>query len=137
LSIARAHRIPLPLDTIASPDANTREFSGQVTMSLNGEETAQLLRDVPKAYRTQINDVLLTALGCAFHRWTGERSLLVELESHGREAITEGVDVSRTVGWFTSAYPVRLELPSANDPGGSLKSVKEQLRRIPRNGAGY
>jgi non-ribosomal peptide synthase protein (TIGR01720 family) len=137
LSIARAHRNPLPVDTIASTDANTRESSDHMTMSLTVEETAQLLRDVPKAYRTQINDVLLTALACAFHRWTGDRSLLVELESHGREALSEGVDVSRTVGWFTSAYPVRLELPSANDLGGSLKSVKEQLRRVPRNGAGY
>jgi non-ribosomal peptide synthase protein (TIGR01720 family) len=106
-------------------------------MSLTEEETGQLLRDVPKAYRTQINDVLLTALARAFQRWTGERSLLVDLESHGREALSEGVDVSRTVGWFTSAYPVCLELPSANGLGGSLKSVKEQLRRVPRSGAGY
>ena len=137
LAIARAHRNPLPVDTIASTDANRRGSSDHVTMSLTQEETAQLLRDVPKAYRTQINDVLLTALARAFQRWTGDRSLLVDLESHGREALSEGVDVSRTVGWFTSAYPVCLQLPSANDPGGSLKSVKEQLRRVPRNGAGY
>ncbi len=137
LSIARADRHPLPVDTIAAQDTNTRESSDYAAISLTEEETAQLLRDVPKAYRTQINDVLLTALAHAFRRWTGKHSLLVDLESHGREALPEGVDVSRTVGWFTSAYPVCLELPDVNDLGGSLKAVKEQLRRVPRNGAGY
>jgi non-ribosomal peptide synthase protein (TIGR01720 family) len=81
--------------------------------------------------------VLLTALLQAFTRWTGERSLLVDLESHGREAIIDGVDLSRTVGWFTSIYPVLLGLGEAQDPIEVLKLVKEQIRRIPNGGIGY
>ena len=137
LSVARAERHPIPVDAAMTADENTRESAESVTVTLNSEQTTQLLRDVSKAYRTQINDVLLTALARAFQRWTGDSSLVVDLESHGRDAVTDRVDVSRTVGWFTSAYPVRLELPSAKDLGESLKTVKEQLRRVPRNGTGY
>jgi non-ribosomal peptide synthase protein (TIGR01720 family) len=137
LSVARTGYVPLPVDTAADAAANTRESSDTVSVSLTAEETTQLLRDVSKAYRTQINDVLLTALARAFRKWTGERSLLVDLESHGRDALPEGVDVSRTVGWFTTAYPLRIDLPPAGDLGESLMAVKEQLRRVPRNGAGY
>ncbi|HWD97875.1 MAG TPA: amino acid adenylation domain-containing protein [Bryobacteraceae bacterium] len=137
LSVARAARKPPPSDATADSAPNTREDSESVSVSFTAEETTRLLRDAPKAYRTQINDALLAALVRAFRRWTGENSLTIDLESHGREAVSEGVDVSRTVGWFTSAYPICLKLPAAEDPGASLKAVKEQLRRVPRNGAGY
>jgi non-ribosomal peptide synthase protein (TIGR01720 family) len=103
---------------------------------LSPEETRALLRDVPQAYDTQINDALLTALAQTFVQWSGTRCLLVNLEGHGREEILEGVDLSRTVGWFTTMFPVVLEL-QADAPGEALKSVKEQLRRIPNRGIGY
>jgi non-ribosomal peptide synthase protein (TIGR01720 family) len=106
-------------------------------LKLSAEETRALLQEVPRAYNTQINDVLLTALAQAFARWTGESSLLVDLEGHGREEILEGVDLSRTVGWFTSMFPVVLELGEASNQGDALKSVKEQLRKIPNRGIGY
>jgi non-ribosomal peptide synthase protein (TIGR01720 family) len=92
---------------------------------------------VPKAYHTQINDVLLTSVVQTFDQWTGTRCLLVNLEGHGREEILEAVDLSRTVGWFTTMFPVVLELQEADAPGEALKSVKEQLRRIPNRGIGY
>jgi non-ribosomal peptide synthase protein (TIGR01720 family) len=88
-------------------------------------------------YHTQINDVLLTALVQAFASWTGVRTLLVDLEGHGREEVVEGIDLSRTVGWFTSRFPMQLSLGQASDQGGILKSVKEQLRQIPNRGIGY
>jgi amino acid adenylation domain-containing protein/non-ribosomal peptide synthase protein (TIGR01720 family) len=127
----------LPVDWPATPAENTRDSCETLEVRLSQEETTQLLREVPKAYRSQINDALLTALSRAVQAWTGQRSVLVNLESHGRDAVSAGPDVSRTVGWFTSAYPVRVELPASGDPGESLKAVKEQLRRVPRNGAGY
>ncbi|MEK7784670.1 MAG: condensation domain-containing protein, partial [Chloroflexota bacterium] len=68
--------------------------------------------------------------------WAGARAVLIELEGHGREEITPDIDVSRTVGWFTTVYPVKLERQEGN-PGEALKTVKEQLRRIPRRGLGY
>jgi non-ribosomal peptide synthase protein (TIGR01720 family) len=96
-----------------------------------------LLKEVPKAYQTQINDVLLTALAQALTQWTGTSIQLIDLEGHGREAILEDVDLLRTVGWFTAIFPVSLNLESTSNPGEMLKSIKEQLRRIPNRGIGY
>jgi non-ribosomal peptide synthase protein (TIGR01720 family) len=92
---------------------------------------------VPAVYHTQINDVLLTGLVEAFAPWTGRRCLLVDLEGHGREALFADLDVSRTVGWFTSLFPVLLDVSDADDAGSALKRVKEDLRAIPRHGIGY
>ncbi|WP_270171315.1 non-ribosomal peptide synthetase [Paenibacillus sp. SYP-B4298] len=115
----------------------TAAASGQTMRRLSNEQTRQLLTEVPAAYRTQINDVLLTALARAMSAWTKDRRLLLYLEGHGREEIGEELDLSRTVGWFTAMFPVLLELPERLDPGLHLKSVKEQLRAIPGRGLGY
>ena len=128
---------PLPLDYAAVAQDNTVASSQIVSVYLSAEQTRALLQDVPKAYNTQINDVLLTGLVQTFTRWTGSYSLLIDLEGHGREDLFEDVDLSRTVGWFTSIFPVLLQLEDSNDPGEVLKSVKEQLRRIPNRGIGY
>ncbi len=94
-------------------------------------------RKSQRPIRLQINDVLLTALAQTLARWTGERTLLLDLEGHGREEVVDGVDLSRTVGWFTTLFPVFLQLEHTYTPAAALKSVKEQLRRIPRRGFGY
>ncbi|MGG6311632.1 amino acid adenylation domain-containing protein [Paenibacillus macerans] len=104
---------------------------------LNETETAKLLKDANRAYNTEINDILLTALGEAIQGWTGESQALINLEGHGREEILPELDVSRTVGWFTAQYPVVLDLGGSEDAGDRLKAVKESLRRIPRKGIGY
>ena len=127
---------PLPVDYTASEENNTIASTASVSLALNEEQTRALLKDVPAAYNTQINDVLLTALVQSFAQWTGENSLLIDLEGHGREDLFEDVDLSRTVGWFTTLFPVGLELKE-NQPGEALKSVKEQLRSIPKRGIGY
>ena len=80
-----------------------------VTVWLNEEETKSLLQEVPGKYHTQVNDVLLTGVAQAFYQWTGNQRLVVDLEGHGREELFAGVDVTRTVGWFTTMYPVVLE----------------------------
>ncbi|MBD1806823.1 amino acid adenylation domain-containing protein [Microcoleus sp. FACHB-SPT15] len=116
---------------------NTVAEAFTVSVTLSREETQALLQAVPAAYQTQINEVLLAALMQAFAQWTGERSLLVDLEGHGREAIFDDVDLSRTVGWFTTIFPVLLDIEEASSLGDSLKAVKEQLRRIPNRGIGY
>ncbi|MEH2159809.1 MAG: amino acid adenylation domain-containing protein [Nostoc sp.] len=128
---------PLPLDSPAIASENTVGSSRIVSISLSAEQTRTLLQDVPVAYNTQINDVLLTALVQSFAGWTGYDSLLIELEGHGREDLFEDVDLSRTVGWFTSLFPVCLKLGGLHHPGEALKSVKEQLRRIPNRGIDY
>ncbi|MYQ97103.1 condensation domain-containing protein, partial [Streptomyces sp. SID6139] len=96
-----------------------------------------LLRRVPGVYRTRVDDVLLTALGRVLADWTGHGTVAVGLEGHGREdQLFEDIDLSRTVGWFTSLYPVALTVPGG-DWGTALKTVKEQLRAVPDRGLGY
>ena len=131
-----------------------------VRTHLDRDTTEALLRRVPGVYRTQVNDVLLSALGRVLADWAGTDRVTVALEGHGREEIDghddidghdgndgdaaaaadDTVDLSRTVGWFTTQYPVTLTLdgPSREpDWGATLKTVKEQLRAVPRRGLGY
>ncbi|HEY2725450.1 MAG TPA: condensation domain-containing protein, partial [Pseudonocardiaceae bacterium] len=108
-----------------------------VTVRLDAADTAALLHDVPAAYRTRVDDVLLSALGRVLGRWTGRERILIDLEGHGREELFAGVDLSRTVGWFTTMFPVALTVGPTADWGAVLKSVKEQLRAVPRRGLGY
>ncbi|WP_086820609.1 non-ribosomal peptide synthetase [Allokutzneria sp. NRRL B-24872] len=123
----------LPVDHEGVNDAASMR---EVSVYLSTTETDALLRDVPEAYRTQVNDVLLAALGRVLSDWTGTERVLLALEGHGREELFGDVDLSRTVGWFTTMFPVSLHLPDSGW-GEALKSVKEQLRAIPGRGIGY
>jgi len=134
-SASKRHFASIPSDFVDG--ANTEASEQTVVMSLSKEETVELLQEVPAAYHTQINDLLLSALAQACYRFTGSRHLLLELEGHGREPLFEDVDLSRTVGWFTSIYPVLLDLKNSKAPGEVVKTIKEQLRQIPNNGIGY
>ncbi|MDQ4031964.1 MAG: amino acid adenylation domain-containing protein, partial [Actinomycetota bacterium] len=124
----------LPVD---HPGPNTFNSGGVVSVRLSRDDTDALLRQVPSAYRTQVNDVLLSALGRVLSHWTGRGSVLIGMEGHGREDLFDDVDTSRTIGWFTTEFPVALTIPTATDWGGVLKSVKEQLRAVPRRGLSY
>jgi len=115
-----------------------------VRRSLSAEQTQGLLSRVAEVYHTQINEVLLAGLVEAVGRWTGERRVVVEMEGHGREEQIGGgggglgsLEVSRTVGWFTSVYPVELDVRGARGGAEGLKRVKEQVRRVPERGVGY
>lgn len=98
-------------------------------------ETRLLLRDCSKAYNTEINHLLLTALGYALTQVTGQSCNAVLLEGHGREDISPQLDISRTLGWFTTMYPVRLDI--SEDLGATIKHIKEELRSIPHHGIGF
>ncbi|MFD3471225.1 amino acid adenylation domain-containing protein [Streptomyces sp. NPDC058682] len=138
-----------PVDPGRDLAATVRSLS----LTLPAEATEALLTTVPAAFHAGINDVLLTGLALAIADWRRQRGsggsgngLLLALEGHGREEFLGGVDLSRTVGWFTTMYPVRLH-PGPVDHrdvwaagpavGQALKTVKEQLRAIPDNGIGY
>ena len=127
--------VRLPVDIPSG--VNTSASERVVRVWLDESETRSLLTEVPAVYHTQINDVLLTGLAQVLSDWTGSRRVLLALEGHGREALFEEVDVSRTVGWFTSVYPVLLEWPASGDVGDALKGVKESLRGVPKRGIGY
>ncbi|MEU3030633.1 non-ribosomal peptide synthase/polyketide synthase [Streptomyces incarnatus] len=117
--------------------ANTVAVEESLTAGLDAEETRRLLQDVPDVYRTRVNDVLLTALGRVLARWTGRDRVAVTLEGHGREELFAGTDLARTTGWFTTVYPVALDVPRDAGTGAVLKSVKENLRAVPNGGLGY
>ncbi|MBD1865327.1 MULTISPECIES: non-ribosomal peptide synthetase [Trichocoleus] len=107
-----------------------------LSVSLNADETQTLLQAMPKTYRAQVDEVLLTALAHSLATWTGKTDFLIDLEGHGREVLSEA-DVSRTVGWFTAIYPARLAVDAQAEVSEVLKSVKEQLRQIPHSGVDY
>ncbi|WP_159884984.1 non-ribosomal peptide synthetase, partial [Paenibacillus puerhi] len=129
---------PLPKDYATEGlDNPLISDSRLVTAGWSAEETEQLLRQAPRAYNTEVNDLLLAALGIALRKWTGNELALINLEGHGREDIIKDVDVTRTVGWFTSQYPVLLDLGAGTEVAEGIKRVKEGLRRIPGKGMGY
>ncbi|MYR21679.1 AMP-binding protein, partial [Streptomyces sp. SID6137] len=128
-------RTPLPVDLPGTPLAGSVHT---VRTRVDRATTEALLRRVPTAYRTQVNDVLLSALGRVLADWTGTDRVTVALEGHGREEdLAEGTDLSRTVGWFTTQYPVTLTPAAPDDWGSTLKAVKERLRAVPRRGLSY
>ncbi|MDK8180277.1 non-ribosomal peptide synthetase [Paenibacillus sp. UMB4589-SE434] len=97
--------------------------------------TEKLLTKVNKAYATEINDILLSALTFTMGNFNQTERILINLESHGREQIVDDVDITRTVGWFTSQYPVVLH--TKERVSDLIKNTKDTLRRIPRKGIGY
>ncbi|PKD39522.1 non-ribosomal peptide synthetase, partial [Methylomonas sp. Kb3] len=136
----------LPVDEPAG--ANRVELEEAVVVALNAEQTRALLQEVPAAYRTQIDEVLLTALALTLRGWISANdnggigavsttTLLIDREGHGREHLADDLDVSRTVGWFTNVYPLLLTIDSGDDLAQSLKSIKEQSRAVPAHGIGY
>jgi amino acid adenylation domain-containing protein/non-ribosomal peptide synthase protein (TIGR01720 family) len=106
-----------------------------VEVTLDVVDTEALLRQAPTRYRTRVNDVLLAALAWALQRWTGQDRVAVTLEGHGREDVLD-LDVSRTVGWFTTMFPLALTVPDG-DWRTVVRAVRKQLRAMPGNGFGY
>ncbi|HWD31775.1 MAG TPA: amino acid adenylation domain-containing protein [Pseudomonas sp.] len=106
-----------------------------VQTRLDAHLTRRLLQEAPAAYRTRVNDLLLTALARVIAPWSGHESVAVLMEGHGREPLSQPLDLTRSVGWFTSFYP--LKLTPAEDLAASIKQIKEQLRAVPDQGMGY
>ncbi|MCG5262391.1 amino acid adenylation domain-containing protein [Cupriavidus gilardii] len=127
------HGPEVPCDHAVSDDRIAE--AATLTLRLSAEQTQRLLKQAPAAYRTQINDLLLSALAQAVGQWAGIDRTAVLLEGHGREALRATPDISRTVGWFTTMFPV--VLPAVDDTAASIKSVKETLRSVPDHGIGY
>ena len=122
-----------------------KEYTGAVKVSgitrhnhrLGAAQTTRLVQEVPGIYHTEINDILLAALAATLSSWSGKEKVCIGLEGHGREDINAAIDTSRTVGWFTSLYPLQLTMPEVKSEADLIKSVKEQLRQLPDKGLGY
>ncbi|PWV46106.1 non-ribosomal peptide synthetase [Chitinophaga sp. S165] len=129
---------PVPVFPVDLPEGSNYHADRQtVTCSLENGITNDLQTRCHTAYKTEINDILLTALGLAVQEVLGINKFHVNLEGHGREAMGRDVDVTRTVGWFTSQFPVLIEAEDHVSMTGTLVKIKEQLHRIPNNGIGY
>ncbi|MFM2586724.1 condensation domain-containing protein, partial [Vibrio sp. TBV020] len=117
------------------PQVATNASPTMHQLTFNKERTEQLLTVSPQGYHTEVNDLLLSGLGLALKQVFGCDNPGVTLEGHGREGIDETIDSARTVGWFTTIYPVILPLgASVSD---TIIQVKEQLRAIPDKGIGF
>jgi amino acid adenylation domain-containing protein/non-ribosomal peptide synthase protein (TIGR01720 family) len=123
---------PLPVDRPGG--ANTAGAERALEVALDAGPTRALLHDVSAAFGTDIQAALLTALARAVRDWTGRDHVLLDLEGHGREELAEDLDVSRTVGWFTTIHPVLLTLERGADPTATLMAVHAQLAACPGHG---
>ncbi len=125
------------------PDLDTYASAGHLSVSLDAETTRLLLGEVPAAFHAGIQDILLIAYGLACTEFLGDPAapIGIDVEGHGRdEDLAPDVDLSRTVGWFTSKYPVSLAVGGLRwaqvVAGGAalgplIKDAKEQLRAVP------
>ncbi|MGH6649398.1 amino acid adenylation domain-containing protein, partial [Aquabacterium sp.] len=127
--------VPASLPCVRPSGSNTAADLQVIEVRLDAAKTETLLKVAPAAYRTQVSDLLLTALGRALCAWTGQDQVLVDVEGHGREDVFEGMDLSRTVGWFTSVFPVALT--PLGELGEAVKRVKESLRQVPGRGLSH
>jgi amino acid adenylation domain-containing protein/non-ribosomal peptide synthase protein (TIGR01720 family) len=136
-TITQADAAPLPLLAVPEQDRGSAADFDEIQIGLSAEETTRMLTRANQTYHTDTADLLLTSLAHALHEWTGSRRHIITLEGHGREDIGADLDITRTVGWFTSLFPHLLELADRDEPGYRLRVVKEAIRAVPNHGLGY
>ncbi|GGY14801.1 non-ribosomal peptide synthetase [Paludibacterium paludis] len=120
------------------PDARNDVASAQkIRMAFDPDFTEAFLVRAPQAYRANPADLALAALALALREWMPEGALRVDLEGHGRDGFDEAPDVSRTVGWFTTLYPLLLQIGTDGDADEAIRAVKEGVRSLPSRGAGF
>jgi amino acid adenylation domain-containing protein/non-ribosomal peptide synthase protein (TIGR01720 family) len=125
-----------PIEKLPRDKENNGLINNSLSFVLDTEMTELLQTKVNRVYNTEVNDILLTALSHAFKEVLGVDKIILKMEGHGREDFHTEIDVSRTVGWFTSVYPFVLEA-NHDDLFFNLICVKEDLRKIPNKGMGY
>jgi non-ribosomal peptide synthase protein (TIGR01720 family) len=126
-----------PLPTDFPYGENLASTTRHLSINLNVEETRKLMFDVSKAGNVQVNEVLLTVLAEILSQWTGDKHVLIDVEGHGREETVGEVDLTSTVGWFTTLHPVLLTLEDNAPWEERLRMVTKQLRAVPKRGIGY
>ncbi|MBY9087511.1 amino acid adenylation domain-containing protein, partial [Paenibacillus sp. HN-1] len=127
-------RFVFPEDHNCNSDNN--DISNRMISILSEEETQALLSNANVAFRTEPRDLLIVALIKTIAEYTGSEDVIIELEGHGREELLANMDLTRTIGWFTTLYPFYAKV---TDIGYSrlTKEIKEGLRNIPNKGIGY
>ena len=131
----RSFRHDLPIDFPAGEAINTSARSSVVSAMLSAPETDALLHQVPAAYHAGVDVLLISALGTHVVGVTGDTTVAVDVEGHGRDERFGDLDVSRTVGWFTKVRTLDVDLDDASSNQDILRQVKEALRIAPPDGA--
>ncbi|MFH8407141.1 amino acid adenylation domain-containing protein [Streptomyces sp. NPDC018019] len=135
---------------LPDPSRDTAAGMRRIDWTVPAEQAAILTGRTPKAFHCGVHEVLLSTLAGALTHWRPDAvpasGVLVDVEGHGREPVAEGLDLARTVGWFTDVHPVRLTtagvdldeaLAGGPAAGALLKTVKEQARAVPGEGLGH
>ena len=135
LQMAEIEPTTLPFD---DPDGrNTFGVAEHVTVSLGPDHSQILLTQLPAQRGVRANDTLIAALMTVLGRQCGSSELLLEMKGHGREDLFAGVDISHTIGWFTSSFPMVFRLEEGDDPFRQVSSIQKQLQQLPNSGIGY
>lgn len=129
--------VPQLQAAVANTAEQLQREDQEIRIELDDILTQQLLQQAGQAYRTQINELLLAALLLGFSKWKGQTAIRVDLEGHGREELSSDLDLSQTVGWFTTVYPLTLSAKKVDDLAELICNVKEQYRSVPNKGLGY
>ncbi|MDP5144804.1 amino acid adenylation domain-containing protein [Rheinheimera baltica] len=134
-------RKPVPPITEQNPAVtdNRVAMSRDISFSLTEQETETLLTRCHQAYNTDINELLLSALYRGLRTWCGNTAFRIDMEGHGREHIADQLDISDTLGWFTSLYPLTLKVDDwqDSDPASTIMQIKELCRAVPQKGLGF
>jgi len=125
---------PLPA---GSPANSLTPGYASIKLKFSGSQTQRLLHQANQAYHTEINDLLLCALTLVICEWAERSEFVLALEGHGRESLFENADLSKTVGWFTTIFPVKLYKGGGESLSAFIIRLKEQIRNIPNKGIGY
>ena len=138
-----AHWLASPPESAAVAAAGSNGDAEAMTLTLGVEQSQALLQDAPRRLNASAQVLLLTALLIAWRDWSGSSTLRLDIEGHGRDALGDRLDVSRTVGWFTTVFPVHLTFPTGLDdesdpPVGSIvRSVQTAIDALPLRGAAH
>lgn len=128
----------LPFDVIAAGiEDNTQSSAQSLTVSLPAEVSSAIIRGLPLRLNAHINEILLTALYQVISQWSGLANIGITLEGHGRQSLSADLDLSETVGWFTTTYPVRLQANGQQNVWQQVRQIKATLQNTPHHGIGF
>jgi len=130
-------RQPKPFPRDYDDGDSTAGVMDVIVNELGQKETVMLLRQASQRLKVEVQPVLLAALAKTLTQWSGEQGVLVEMEGHGREPLLGNIDISRTMGWFTTLFPIWLPWQQTLPLEESVLRVKEVLAAVPRHGIGY
>ncbi len=136
LATVNNSQFQLPLD-FGDRTNNLESSVKTVALTFTAEDTKNFLTQAHKAYRTSPEELLVAAISKTSSNWSNHEVLQVMMEAHGREELSDDLQLSHTLGWFTVLYPLLIDLSSCQELHTLLTSVKEQMRAVPRRGLGY